>query len=135
MENSLFLAKIIGPYCIIIALGILLNREFYQNVMRDFMRSAALVYIGGILSLIIGFLIVLTHNLWVRDLPVIITIIGWGAIVKGVWLIVFPNNLTKFTEAYLKNAGLLTAHMILIIVLGVALINYGYGGIFVCPLR
>ncbi len=64
MENSIFLAKILGPYCIIIATGILFNLESYQKLIEDFCKHSALLYLGGILAFLFGFLIVLFHNVW-----------------------------------------------------------------------
>ena len=99
MGNSVFLAKILGPYCIIIATGILCNLKSYQKVIENFCKNSALLYLGGILAFLFGFLIVLFHNVWVADWPVIITIFGWGGLIKGAWLIIFPSTLTKLTKA------------------------------------
>ena len=126
MGISIFLAKILGPCFVIIGVGILLNREFYQKVKEDFCKNAALLFYGGILALIIGLIIVLSHNVWVAKWPVIITIYGWGGIIKGTWLTVFPNSVFKFMEAYNKNKNLLLVHSLVIIVLGAALSILGY---------
>jgi hypothetical protein len=126
MENSIFLAKIIGPYCVIIAIGILLNQKMYVKIMEDFIKSPALVYLGGALALIVGLLIVLTHNIWVAGWPVIITIFGWLGIIKGAWLFVFPDTMTKFMEAYQKKASLLVVHVSLILIIGLGLSVSGY---------
>lgn len=56
MTNSIFLAKIIGPYCVIAAIGIFFNRTIYQKMVEDFAKSPALIYLGGALALIIVFL-------------------------------------------------------------------------------
>ncbi|MCK5014817.1 MAG: hypothetical protein KAS66_13470 [Candidatus Omnitrophica bacterium] len=126
MENSIFLAKIIGPYCIIIAIGILLNREMYVKIMEDFIENSALIYLGGALALIIGLLIVLTHNVWVAGWPVIITIFGWLGIIKGAWLFIFPGTITKFMEVYQKKSSLLVVHLVLILIIGLGLSVSGY---------
>ncbi|MDP8212084.1 MAG: hypothetical protein P9X22_02180 [Candidatus Zapsychrus exili] len=128
MENSVFLAKLIGPYCIIVGLGVLLNLKTYQTIMEDFLKNSALIYLGGILALIIGLLIVLTHNVWTVSWAVAITIFGWGGIIKGIWLIAFPKSICKFSENYLKNANLLKLHLILVIIVGVGLSIFGYIG-------
>lgn len=126
MENSIFLAKILGPYIIIVALGIMFNLKTYQRVMEDFFKNSALIYLGGVLALIIGLLIVLFHNVWAANWAVIITIFGWLALIKGAWLIILPNTMTKITEAYQKNAVLLVVHSAIILILGVFLTVVGY---------
>lgn len=133
MENSIFLAKILGPYIIIVALAFLFNPKTYEKVMEDFCRNSALVYFGGVFALLFGLLVVSFHNLWVADWQVIITIFGWVGLIKGVWLILFPNTVAKFTQAYQKKTTLLTLSLAIALLLGILLAVKGYGLSF-CPL-
>jgi len=126
MENSIFLAKILGPYCIIVAVGILLNLKSYQKILKDFCKNSALLYIGGILALLFGLLILLFHNVWAANWTVIITIFGWLALIKGVWLIIFPNTVAKLTEVYQKNTVLLKVPLFIVAIIGIFLTIMGY---------
>jgi len=126
METSIFLAKLLGPYCIIVAIGILFNLKTYQKVMEDFCKNSALIYISGVMALFFGLLIVLFHNVWTPNWAVIITIFGWLGLIKGAWLIILPNTVAKFTEAYQKNAALLVVHLAIALALGVCLTIFGY---------
>lgn len=126
MDHSIFLAKIIGPYCIIAALGIFFNRDIYQKMMEDFSNDAALLYLGGAIALLIGFLVVLTHNIWVAGWPVMITIFGWLGIIKGSWLFIFPDTVAGYIEAYQKKPILLFLHVLVILAIGLFLTFAGY---------
>lgn len=126
MENSIFLAKLLGPYCIIVAVGILFNLRTYQKVMEDFCKNYALIYLGGVVALLFGLLVVLFHNVWVCNWVVIITIFGWLGLIKGAWLIILPNTVAKLTEAYQKNVALLMVNLVIILALGVFLTVKGY---------
>ena len=126
MESSIFLAKLLGPYCIIVAVGVLFNLKSYQKVMEDFFKNSALLYLGGVMALLFGFLIVLFHNLWAANWTVVITIFGWAGIIKGIWLIILPNSASKMTALYRKNTALLKIHLLIIIALGVFLTVMGY---------
>ncbi len=126
MENSMLLARIIGPYMVIVAIGIMFNLKFYQRMIEDFLRNSALIYLGGVMALIIGLLIVLFHNVWVAGWAVLITIFGWMGLIKGAWLIIFPNAAGKLTQAYRQKTGLLVVHLIIILAIGVFLIIKGY---------
>jgi len=102
------------------------NLKFYQRIIGDFFKNAALLYLGGVMALLFGIVIVLFHNVWVADWPVIITIFGWGGLIKGIWLIVFPNTAGKLTQAYQKKSSLLVVHLIIVLVIGVLLTVKGY---------
>ncbi len=110
METSVFIARIFGLCYLIIGAGFLFNRKNFQRVMEDFCKNAALLFFGGLLALVIGVVLILTHNIWVANWTVIITIIGWLAFIKGIWIIVFPNTVSKFMQAYQKNENMLMVH-------------------------
>jgi uncharacterized membrane protein len=126
MENSLFLARIVGWFFIIVAAGMSLNSQAYQKIMEDFSKNTALVYLSGIFTLLIGFLMVSTHNIWRADWTLIITIFGWLGFIKGVWLLLLPNTVAKITAAYQKKASLLVAYAVVMLALGIFLVFKGY---------
>ena len=58
---------------------------------------------GGLLiavfNLPLGLAIVLAHNVWVWDLPVIVTLAGWVMVVKSVCYLLFPRALLAVMPA------------------------------------
>ncbi|MFA5155769.1 MAG: hypothetical protein WC532_00035 [Candidatus Omnitrophota bacterium] len=126
MNTSIFIARIFGLFYLIVGIGFLLNRKAFQDVIDDFCKSAALLFYGGSSALIIGIVIILTHNLWVADWAVIITVIGWLALAKGIWIIVFPGAALKFMQAYRKNKNISMFHPFAALILGAVLIFFGF---------
>ncbi len=126
MGPSAFIAKLLGPYCIIIAIGIIFNQKAYQKIMEDFFKNAALIYLGGAIALILGLLVMHVHNVWVANWTVIITLFGWLGLLKGIGLIIFPDRAKKLAQAYQKNTTLLNINLVLIFAIGTILIFFGY---------
>ncbi|MFA5337823.1 MAG: hypothetical protein WC330_05785, partial [Candidatus Omnitrophota bacterium] len=83
MHPSIFLAQLIGPFIVLISIGMLLNLKVYRQIIEDFLKSTALIYISGLITFVTGLAIVLFHNLWVADWRVIITVFGWLTLIKG----------------------------------------------------
>lgn len=77
MERSLFLAKLLGPTFVAVALGMLLNLGLYQTIIAEGLRGGILLYLSGFLSMLGGLAIVNLHNRWQMDWPVVITVLGW----------------------------------------------------------
>ena len=125
MEVPVFIAKILGPYCVVVVLGVLFNLKTYKKILEDFYANTALVYLGGALAFVIGLVVVLVHNVWVADWTVIITIFGWMSIVKGIFLLIFPKAIIKFSGLY-RNTALLVIHLFLVFALGAALTYFSY---------
>lgn len=90
-------------------LGFLLNPKYFKDAFEDMMKSSSFIVFGGALALVVGFLIVHYHNFWVSDWTVIITIIGWGGLIKGVVLFLAPKAMIKFSRVFLgkKNMHLM----------------------------
>ena len=84
MNTSLYLAKLIGPFFALVGLSVLVNEATFRGIVKEFIKSPGLVFLSGLLTLPVGIAIVLAHNVWVANWPVLITIIGWLAIITGV---------------------------------------------------
>lgn len=126
MENSVFIARIFGLCYLIIGAGLLLNQKFWRDVMEDFSKSAVAILFGGMFALVVGVVIILTHNVWVANWTVMITIIGWIALIKGIWMIVFPGTVSKFMKIYQKNKDILLVQSIGALAFGAILIFFGF---------
>lgn len=106
MELSILIAKITSVVYLAAALGAVFNRDYYRRVVDDLFENAGLTYFIGFTTVVLGFLIVNYHNIWVKDWIVLITVLGWLALVKGVFIIAFPRFVRSYSELILKGKGL-----------------------------
>lgn len=90
MDISVFLAKALGLYLLIVGSGMLINKKI-RSIFLEILNNHTLLYVSDFLGLIIGILIVASHNIWVTDWRLIITLIGWVALIKGTLRVVFPH--------------------------------------------
>lgn len=127
MDTSLFLAKLMGPVLVIVGIGLFLNRERYRAVVDEVIASHTMLYVFGVLALTGGLAIVLTHNIWVADWPVIITILGWLMIVRGTLRIIIPERVeTLATMIMAQWPTLLIVSDLVVIALGAFLCWKGF---------
>ncbi len=128
METSLFLAQLIGPVLIVIGVGLLLKKTEFREMATDFLSSRALIFVSGLLTLVTGLAIVLTHNVWEFNWPVIITILGWLSVFGGVFRILFPDSVQSMGTSMLDKPAMMTVSGAIQIVLGLWLSYVGYMG-------
>ena len=126
MDTSLFLARLIGPTLIALSAALLLNQANMRAMATDFLEHRGLIFLAGVLTLVTGLSIVLTHNEWVWGWPVVITILGWLGVVGGAFRIIFPDSVRSMGETMLDKPGLLTAGGVAEGILGVWLCYAGY---------
>jgi hypothetical protein len=126
MQTSLYLAKLIGPTLVVIGIGMLINRDGYRDMAREFLGSRALIYIAGILAFIPGLAMVLAHNVWAADWRIVITILGWLALIGGAFRILFPQEVTRIGTRAIKNPNTMLIGGVVTLALGAILCFFGY---------
>jgi uncharacterized protein YjeT (DUF2065 family) len=126
MQTSIFIAKLLGPVLVIATLGMLFNAKLIRAIAREVVGSLALLYVFGFIDLIGGIAVVLVHNRWVWDWPVIITILGWVAIVRGAVRMLWPDQVKKFATKALRNENTMMIAGIVMLILGAVLCYFGY---------
>ena len=127
MGSADFIAQIIGLLFGIVAVGVLINTAIYRRMVEEFTESPALCYLGGILALFFGLFILNFNNAWTTDWTVIITIIGWLSVVKGVLLIVFPKVYLNFSNWMRMGDAMMRYIGIIYLLLGLFLTFKGFG--------
>ncbi|MCO0597834.1 hypothetical protein NGI46_10175 [Peribacillus butanolivorans] len=95
MEVSTFLGLFWGWVTVIVS-GILfvrpsVLRELKKLVVED--RGFGIMY--GFLSIFLGLGTVILHNVWALDWQGFITVIAWLALLKGIYVIAYPEPSKK----------------------------------------
>jgi hypothetical protein len=109
VATSIFLAKLVGPLALALGLGMLFNREAGRAVLVEFARNPAVLFLAGMVSFPAGLAIVLTHNVWVADWPVLITIMGWLTTISGASRLIAPAGTIRFgRRAYERPSGVVS---------------------------
>ena len=105
MELSILVAKIVSVIYLSAGLGAIFSANHYRKLLDDMVNNTALTYLMGFTAVVVGFLLVSYHNIWVKDWTVLITIIGWLALLKGIVLIVFPEFVYWYAKPIFTGSG------------------------------
>jgi len=105
MENeiSIFMARIIALIYIPLGIGMITGQIKAKEMIVSYEKSAAFTLFVGIFAVIAGTFLVQYHNIWVKDWPVLVTLLGWVAVIEGVLFIAFPKKLLSITKRISKN--------------------------------
>ncbi len=104
---TLRLAEAIGLYLILIGIGALAGPDRWRTIMGDLDRSPGLVIAIGFPVFAVGATFVIAHSIWTDPLAIIISAIGYVALVEGALLLAVPAPLlaagraaTRFTRIW-----------------------------------
>lgn len=126
MVRSHFLAKLIGPVFIAGGLGMLFNATVYRAMFERAMHDHMLIYLSGVIALPVGLAIVAVHNDWKWHWPLIITIIGWLALIGGMIRMIVPQLIEQIGLSVLSYKSFFIMDGGAAPLLGVLLSYFGY---------
>jgi hypothetical protein len=115
MTNSAHTGRLLGPALIGITVTEWMNLDVFAAAAGP--TFAAHVYLNGTLIFIAGLALVRSHHVWSRQWPVLITIVGWLAIVAGLGRMIAPVS----SQNAGRNAPVLYGSLVVLLTIGVVL--------------
>jgi hypothetical protein len=128
MPASKTIAGLIGPTLAAMALGMLFNLTSFPALAEQVSREPALIFLSGVLLFVAGLAIVRVHNIWSGGWAVLVTIVGWVALIGGLIRILLPTRLAEIAAGFAENTGLITASGIVLLAIGAFLSFKAYAG-------
>lgn len=124
MDLSLFYAKLIGFYFVILPICMLINSKnlhlFVANLLQDKIHIIGI----GVMSLLFGLIIVLTHNNWI-GWPILITVIGYLAILRGLVRLIFTDWVSSYAPRLIETKTYISV-AIIVFIIGIVLLYFGF---------
>ncbi len=112
MDISIFFAKLWGSFFVVFGLLFIITRQLGRTIeMTD---DKAFVISTGYISFLMGLITVILHNLWVNDWRLMITILGWSTLIKGIMKIGFPEVIHKQAQRFKKKQYLSAIALIIL---------------------
>jgi len=104
MDITIFFAQLWGSFFIIFGSLFIITKQLGKTIeMTD---DKAFVISTGYITMLMGLITVILHNLWVADWRVIITVFGWSTLIKGIMKIGFPEHIHKQAQRFKKKQWL-----------------------------
>lgn len=121
------LSVLIGLFLVAVGIGLLTGRGSYATLIDDLRENTALGYVTSVIVFVLGAVIIAVHNRWTYPVAVVVSLIGWAALIEGFLMLAIRRPLLSL----LKGVPITTATMmplgVVLIVCGVPLL---YAGLF-----
>jgi len=89
--RTIFLGKLIGLYCIVLSLAMLVNGAVIVQDITELAHNSPVLLVVGVFTLFAGLAMVLGHNFWRGGaLTIVVTVIGWLTLLKAVLILFIP---------------------------------------------
>jgi hypothetical protein len=127
MEISYFLGRALGIYLLIVSLSMLFNHRVFFNTFQQWNEQPGTITLTAFISIILGILMVLVHNIWVLDWRIIITILAWLTLIKGIVRLNFPHAVPQTMEYFHQHKTGYYILSIFCLLLGLVLLAFSFG--------
>lgn len=117
-----------GPTLVAAAASVLLNLAAWPALAEQAFLDPPLILVSGYLLFVAGLAIVRAHNRWSGGWPVIVTVLGWLALLGGLSRILFPTRLAEIAVPLVERPGVLATVAVVFLAAGVFLSFKSYTG-------
>ena len=98
-ETTVFIGKMAAPYLFVTGLGFLLSTEFYEKMVRGSPSTDPVTLnLSGAAHFLVGLAIVTQHSRFGSPPEILVTLIGFAAMLKGSMLIAVPELTLQFPK-------------------------------------
>jgi len=103
MDTLIIVLRVLALYYLAVGFGVLSGRLILPKVIKSYENSPGLSVTTGFILIVLGTLVVWYHNIWIQDWIVIITLVGWASLIKGIVMIVSPKWFYSFSRKILSS--------------------------------
>ena len=125
-------ARVIGPYFLVVPITAAVRAPQMQTLLSDFESSSVWAWFAGAITLLLGLVVVALHPYWTDPPAVIISVLGWLMVLRGVLLLAFPAALMSAANAVIGTGAMWRIAYLALAVLGLYLTVAGWRPV---PLR
>lgn len=125
MNASIAIAQFLGILFVGVSISIIIDKKNISAALREIVKNQGTLWMWGFIVLTIGAVFLVLNHTWTPRLPLVITIVGWLTLIKGLYILIFPKSTVSLYEKCNKDSVLLSGGVIAFI-LGLALLYLGF---------
>lgn len=121
--HSFIIAKILGIWMIVMSLTLIAKREYMKEVIAELPNAKFASFVYASMMVFLGLALVSLHNLWGYELYVLVTIVCWLLLIKGILWMAFPHGMACMAKK-MVDSPLFWLAALVNLVYGVVLLSY-----------
>ena len=117
--GKIYLASVMAAYLVIFGLFMLIHPKHIQDVLKEIVAKKALVFFNGIISIILGLLMVFSHNVWTHNWQMVVTLVAWLILLTGLLRLFFPEAAFKWMRMLIESKQYVLGQGFILLVIGI----------------
>lgn len=127
MELSYFLGQLMGLSVVLFSIVGIIRPKIIKAAASDFNHESFSALVIGLIAIVVGLSVILSHNVWEFSWRVWITLLGWSSLIKGLTYAIFPEFLISISRHMLNKKSWIQGSLSIMLILGIYLTFKGFG--------
>ena len=123
MDISVLIAQVLGVFFAVMGIAMAVNSKATAGAIEESVAHKGIMFMWGVSALLIGAVIVVLNNAWTSGLPLLVTILGWLALVKGLFILLAPSAAIALYRKF-GHSGMIVFCGVVAFVLGLVLLYW-----------
>ncbi|OAN39871.1 hypothetical protein [Mycolicibacterium iranicum] len=119
-------ARVLGPFLAIVAIVAVIRMRDMPQLLSEFTASSVWPWVTGAFVLLGGVAIVAFHQIWRGPAAIIVSVLGWLLVVRGIVLLAFPDVLASVADRIIDLEGAWIPILVVMAVIGLYLAFVGW---------
>ncbi len=103
MDISVVIAQSLGIFFLVSGIAMVVSSKATAGAIEESVAHKGIMFMWGVVALLVGAVIVTLNNIWTAGLPLFVTILGWLALIKGVFIMLAPAAAATFYRKFGKS--------------------------------
>lgn len=116
INTSVFIVQTLGIFLVVVGLSMAANSKGTVAAIGEAIQNKGTLWTWGFIAVLVGAAILATRSVWTYGLPVLVTIIGWLALLKGALILIFPNAMVTLYKKFNKGSAIVFCGIVMIII-------------------
>lgn len=125
-NSTRMFARVLGPFFAVVALIVAVRAPDMRAMLSEFTESGIWAWVIGAFALLGGVSIVSFHQIWRGAAAIMISVLGWLLVVRGVFLLAFPDVFASLAERTIGAVDIWRPAYIVIGLIGLYLTYVGW---------
>ena len=121
--DTVIIAQILGIFFVVFGISMVFNSKGIKAAIEASLENKGILFVWGIVAVLTSAFIIALNNIWTSGMPLLVTILGWLALIKGVFILLFPNAAVSLYRKFNKS-GLLVFVGVVVLIIGLVLLYW-----------
>ena len=119
-------ARVLGPYFLVLSVVVAVRAPDMSALLEEFAASTLWPFVMGAFALLGGIAVVAFHQRWHGAPAIIVSVVGWLLVARGLFLLAFPDTAAALAQRLVDMPPIWLPAYAVMAVLGLYLTFAGY---------